>query len=447
MTKTWKKKKLKASTILNNFLIITALLINYSCTRYISYQEKVKSNQIQFGAMTCEQSYTQKSDVYLGSGGNTDLFKEYKQKYKLNFFDSVISYSYFQQYLRPDIISPSTRVQIFISYNGKIHYAEGVSSNNQLSSPLFYILEEIKKKLNIKNTSSPLLKELFPVARVEKDFALFLKQKKDFLAGLAGQDSAVRNFYFKGENVLTPNESYPNQETSDYLGKFSKNTTDYQTIFEEIDLNNSKNIRLCSNFSAKEDKDYFSLKEELSQNIRHHHFGIAFSNGDFFLALLSQGEVTSNFTKTPLLLSNNAPRSPWCFYIESKEQNGPPSFALVTSVGQKNTHQVLQAFLRDNLNKPINNFLDRLTDNRFIFISPPLRILSEYLNEEENLDQLEKVPFKHLGISIQQIPIYYQNRVGEIIGIIKRSNFQSFYFDGRSEDRYMTCPVVRAINQ
>lgn len=440
MTKTSYKKKLKASTTLNNLFIFTVLSLALSCARYISYQEKVIGSKEQFGAVWCEESYTQKSDVYLGEEGNTELFKIYKQKHKLNFFETVLSFSRFQQFLRPDIISPSSRVQIFFGYDKKIYYAEAVSANDELNSPLFFLLDKLKQKFNFKTVKTPSMADLLPHARVENELALFLKQNKDSLAKIANTDNVLRNFYFKGENVLAAKESYANHQLPTYLSQISIKPSNYQMIIQEIDLNNPNYKHLCTNLAAVDVKDYFTLREEISLKVRHHQFGLSMANGDFFLALFSQSNLQKNFPKTPLLLSANSPSVPWCIRTEKNEKDGQLSFTLVTSIGQKNPHQLLQSFLWNNLKDPLPHFLDRLSDERFIFIGPPLRVISEYLSEDETLTQFQKIPFEHLGVSIQQIPIYHQDQVGEIIGITKGPHFQSFYFDGRNDDKYMTCP-------
>lgn len=432
------KKKLKEFIILNKFIIIFIFLTS-SCTRYIFYQEKLQKDEAIFYPSQCSKEYALKSEIYLGPKDSIELFKNFRFQKKWGPFETFNSWSQYQQYLRPETLAPSSRAQLFFKTQDKLYYGEAVAKtiNDDLTSPLFFLIAQLQNHLKIKTIRSEMMGPLIQDSKVDSSFDFIIKKNQGLLTELKGTQKAIQNFYFKGENIIRPNESYYFSQVVIPLERFNLSPQLYQFTFEEIDLNkSSSHPKHCSQWEYRSPQKYFNFQEQNQNEHWSHQFGLMTQNGDTFLAIISHGELTSNYPKTALLKGKPGPSVPWCF---------SPNFELLTALDSSNSGQLLQLALK-NKKEEKNNFLISLKKPRFIMLHSPFRMVSEYHSEEESQNELKNIPFQDYQIKLQQLPIYHLDKAGQILGIIKNEESQSFFLDGREEHLNLSCPTEALIN-
>lgn len=316
----------------------------------------------------------------------------------LNFLEKSIMWSLAQMSFAPHQASPSSRLQILLRWDNKIHYYDFNSGD----LPYLYGLYELGRIGKTKELYSlaKLLDRKFPKKiAIGKDFAQFLNNHSGQL-----QSPYFKNHFFKADEPLRYGET---------LERFS--------FVDIIKLNKRTKVNGRNNLIKQQS---FQCSEDLNNNIIYsspfdaHTFSISDKNGNFFLASSSSNfKAISPYKKTYLIQAGPGLASSFCFKNE-----GNINEAFISS-SSRSPNEILRTFISKNQTDDHHDIEKTLILPRKLTLENPNRVLIES-NELRN----PKGP-----------PHYYYPQIGEILAYLKTPHFQGYIKDPRTKEE-LVCP-------
>jgi len=128
---------------------------------------------------------------------------------KIPFVQKAIMYALLEMNRRPDLISPSSRLQIYLKLDGKIHYLdfypeEDVNGKNSYMRGLKTLSEEFLKGsslLTIADQMDSFVPQQLPVTQELEDFLRLFR-------GELQQSETMTSRFFKGDETITRYETF-----------------------------------------------------------------------------------------------------------------------------------------------------------------------------------------------------------------------------------------------
>ncbi|MBT7610483.1 MAG: hypothetical protein HN576_12055 [Bacteriovoracaceae bacterium] len=389
------------------FLFI--LFITSSCGEYFYYTEKKDFNRkYTLKAPKAYCSTNQQSNKLTIAGSSkkavrifNDLVTSVPEIKRLSLIELSVMWGLFQLNVRPDLASPTSRLQAMVKIKNKLNYLQfdqHVSKTPYLSG-LNYILKRYNSKASLIRIAKLLHKHLPRTIPIDNDFSQFLEKNQTKLQN----HDQFKSAFFKASQVIRKGESLPKinfkkitlqrdrkkpvrPNTHLFATKISKD----QNIYCNVDLTLYKNnIFLISNEDAPEGLP----------------FSISKKNGDHIILVASNQLQTIMPFKETFNLKGKANGNPMVFcYLKSKQTQN--EFSIVSSKGRdpgQFIYHLLNIDLQDS--KTLKETQNYINFPRHLFLRSPDRLIYESIKGSE--EQLQN----YLGLNF---PIFHKTHLGRI---------------------------------
>ncbi len=322
---------------------------------------------------------------------------------------------------RPDIASPTARLQYFLRFNGKVSYFDfrPIKLDDDSKMPYIKALDMLLKNFDSAKSLSKLAENLDQLVpqniNVSPEFENFLKAYKNELI----KNETLSESFIKGDEVLTKHESFNRisyrKIIANYLSEKLNNDSYYEfsknPLFPvndgQTDLDLKCNTDISVENRVKDDLFYSSQKKS-------HYF--ALKDGDNFFIAVSSATIEKplkNYANTYFLKTRVAPLPlPVCQFRNVRED------IVLFSASGRNPAQHLKHLVTYDISlvDSYQSLEELLNFSRHLFLSTPDRILYESKRgRKSQLDFFLSMNF----------PIYHVDALGDIIGAA------SFIYNGR----------------
>lgn len=349
------------------------------------------------------------------------FIQDKSERYQFKFIDKAVLWSLYQLNLRPDISTPTSKLQVFLKLNGTDEYFHFFSKAED-TFPNFFGLESLLKKYNSKYTLYTLAKiadaQFKSHYKVSKQFEDFLYTNREKIREIP----IFRKYFFRGDETLRENENisaYPLTKIYQLYQK-KKRAKEYQISQKLFAYDKTKRFKSYCNYDMNmySNSIYLIHKTFIKSNL----FGIK-EGTNFMLVSTSQdlGEINS-LNSTPFFKGRSQSRSAaFCKFDFNSKQN-----IWMTSTESRDPGQHLYHLIEYGIEKvkSIEDLDQIMRFSRHLFLENPHRLIIESKrSSQEQLDRILKI----------DIPIYNANQLGKVWGYYSTRGQHKFIIDDRGK--------------
>lgn len=353
----------------------------------------------------------------------TEFIKILSPNMNLSFIDQVILWSFIQLNLRPDLSSPTAKLQTLIKIAGKDYYFNSYSTNND-GYPYLYLLDQIivkfknkKKLIDLAQLFDKYLPNSIYVSQALESF-LLENQKELF------KNPNLKKFYFRGNETLKKGERLPKIKMKELVKNYLslQKKSNYQLGESLFNFEINKNTVSQCNFdiSLYENSIFLINPEKIKSNI----WGLKQDDMVFMATSSQKLESIKSVNGTFLISGNSNTRSSSVCMINNKDEKKQTTWLMSSESRDPGQHLFhLKQYGIFNL-KSINELDNIMKFSRHQFLKDPVRlILESHRSSENQLKELLKL----------NIPIYNAKSLGKIWAYYENNQSQSFLIDERSQ--------------
>lgn len=423
--------------ITKHLIIFTSLLFISSCSLFINKidDDLLHKQSESFRKVNTINTYCKKkSSLSLVSENNRNqkIFKSFLSTHenkKFTYADKVVLWSLVQMNIRPDLSSPTSKIQFFIKVNNRTRFFHIYSKTTENSYPYLKALETIlkvykgnyslEKLANILDSNYP--NQIY----VTSSFSNFLKEKQSDIS----KNNQLKRYYIRGDETLQRNERIRKQNISRLIYKYlNTKRKDKYTVSNYLFTYKRNNLiqAKCNYDMGLYSSSIYLIHKDI---IKSNSFGIR-EDQNLFLADTTQAiSSIQPLNNTIYIKGNSQSRSPamcefnlplnknWDLWLLSSQSRDP---------GQHLFH-LIEYGLQDM--SKINQIDSLLRFSRHLFLKNPIRLILE--SERSNPTQLNEL----LKLNM---PIYNADKLARIWGHYKSKKNSSFIIDQRRPGK-LTC--------
>lgn len=341
----------------------------------------------------------------------------------LSFHDQVALWSLVQMNLRPDQVSPSSKLQVFLKTGSSYKYYHFYSKNSE-SFPYIAGIERILKIGKSTNSIYKLadyVDRLFPeVFVVGKNFETFLDENKIAIS----KNKTLKSHYMRADETLKENEKIPKYNLKSIISDYKKNKR-YKDLEVSTSLFSYVNQTSTLTAHCNYDMRLYSNSVYLIHNqfIKSQIFGMKTSRGSF---LASSGQRLEGVrpignsiffkgvsqTRSAAFCAFEYPKSAKTLWLASTDSRDP---------GQHIYHLIEYGLDEVNSKASLSALLEF---SRHLFLEDPTRLVFESnRSSKEQLDRLLKL----------NLPVYNARNLGNMWGYYSNGKENSFVIDDRGD--------------
>jgi hypothetical protein len=391
-------------------ILASSLLLGSSCSFFIN---KIDSTVLEQEHYKVERPYTptycynEKPSLQL-VGTNRDAqtqFQSFLKGKSYDFLDKVIFWSLIQFQIRPDLSSPTARLQYVIRHQNEIFYFDFFSEEAKDQYPyiagLDYLLQIYKHKKSLQWYAAELDKHQFNF-KTGKSLAQFLEENKELIK----KDQILVKSFYRGNEVLKEEERLP-------LLRYSPLVKNYQTEIKKqkivsnaslFDFLKTKTVHTICNydFTLYENSIFLIDKKQNPSNI----FGVSENNSSFMATSGQRLAGLAPVGNEPIFQGASKVRSSAVCVIEKTTKTGQ-DFMWLFSNASRDPGQHLYHLFRYGLTQVSSTQeVDKLLrHSRHLFLSDPVRLVIESdRSQDSQIENLLKL----------NIPIYNAEKLGNV---------------------------------
>lgn len=386
------------------------------------YSDQIVEQTHKENYQTCQKEDT-KLQILSENKKNNIVFNKFirrfqKKEKRKNFIHYAVLWSLVQMRIRPDLSSPTARLQFIIKSKGKTQYYN-LFSKEKRSTPYLRGLNLLLKKYR----SSYSLIELAQIIDrtypnqyyVSKDFSAFLKKNKKRL-----KNSKFGSSFLKGDEVLQKDERVVGPPIWRFIRRALKqrNTTIQTTSLFEFKKNKNFSVRCNYDLSFYEDGNYLINKNKIQSNT----FGISDSKNSFFATSTQDLKEMETIPSSIFFSGSSSSRTSTICLL--KKSTGPNYNLWLISGNSRDPGQHIHHLLDYNLDEATSvKEVSRLIGfSRHLFLKDPVRlILESHRSTQEQLKEILKLT----------TPIYHAKALGRIWGHYQSPSEKTFILDDR----------------
>jgi hypothetical protein len=343
---------------------------------------------------------------------------------KWDLIDHIILWGLTQMSAMPHLTTPGSRFQLVFRYDNQTQYLDFSSEAEENQFPFLHALhwlrEEYKKKLSLEDYASIIQKKSLTKSKVNKDFSDFLISKKEDIR----KNEELKNHYFRGDEVLSLNESLPEIDLQKLIKIYRKNFKTQQIVIKSslypFVTEKGKKGECNYDFNLYNNSIFLIDKKIPLANI----FGLALRNEVFLASTSQELDGTQSFEGTPIFKGSSKVRSTALCLIENEDN-------LIWSMSNKSRDpgQHLFHLVRYGLpeGKTIQEIDQLMKQSRYIFLSDPIRLIIE--SQRGTVSQSERL----LKLNL---PIYHADKLGNIWSFAEVGNQKRFIIDDRNSGEF-----------
>lgn len=351
---------------------------------------------------------------------------------KIPFIQKSIMYALLEMNRRPDLISPSSRLQVYLKLDGTNYYFDfypkNLNSKNSYINGLKVLSEKFNKSSTLANIAGEmdnLIPQQLPVSQELENFL------RSFRSELQNNETTTSRF-FKGDETITRFETFHRMGFKNIVNNFSVNkfsAIDFDTEKNKLVPYGHPNAKLNVNCNVDLNQLNNQTDEVLSTiKNRVHSMGLI-EEDNVFLA------VSSSILQQPLVFEKKfifLQMTPSPFPAPICEfKNRDINISLISSKGRSPV-QHLNHLITYNVGQVQNpaELNELLKFSRHLFLNDPDRIL--YESKRGRKAQLD-------FFLAMNFPIYHAESLGEVFGSIAYTKDgqkkQSLIIDDRNTSR------------
>jgi len=408
---------------------MTTLFSLTSCSYFLGNFEKdiFDKNKITPISLT-QKTICDGTPKYMAISENEQANQDFKKfinrlddQKKLSFVDQVVLWSLLQMNFRPDLSSPTAKLQMIITYGGKETYLNSFHEGAH-RFPYLKALDTLLKQYSSKYSLSELAMFLdmyygYQIT-VSPSFEKFLSLHKEYLK----KHEKAKKAFFRGDEHLRESESIPKEKFSRVIRLYNKDHQhkDYKT--SNFLFHYGKQVLVTPNCNFDMDLYDNSIFLINDKNVQGNIFGLKDGNKSFF-AVSSQEVTNINFVKGSLFFQGNSNirSAAICTF---KHKLHPRQRLWLISTDSRDPGQHLFHLLQYGIDKAqnISELSSTMRFSRHLFLKDPVRLIIESRrSSEKQLDELLKL----------NIPIYNAKKLGTVWGFYQDEKNSTFILDDR----------------
>ena len=419
---------MSASTILRlSFLSSAFLALSLGCSpKYFigGGNEDIEINTAPTALTYCPQNA--KLEIISDSSDANTSFTKFIQKLEsknvqLSFVDKAILFALIQSNYRPDLSSPTSKLLIGMEYNKKFHYIEVSSAKDQTYpylKSLELILQEFQSKLTFKQLVELFDKEFITPVKV----SLALNKSFNNLKPIILNNKILTEHYSRAGESLQSGEIIAKNTLSKLVVLNGKSKHDDFKINTQLfnHQHPSKTNILCNFDMSFYDESHYLISEQVIQSNM-----FALKEGEnIFVASSSQLISDSSVIEGMSFFKGKSDSRSAAFCQTKIKDSTSQYWFLATNSRDPGQHiyHLLEHPLKDVTT--LNELDGILSYPRHMFLGTPVRLIYEAeRGGDEHLTNLLKI----------NIPIYYADRLGEILSVFQKKERSHLIFDERSD--------------
>ena len=361
------------------------------------------------------------------------VFSQYivnlEKKRLLSFIDKVVLWSFAQMNLRPDLSSPTSKLQILIKTNKEDKYFLSYSESDE-SYPYLHLLSQLLRQFGSRYSISELAQIYDRGAPRSMKVSLGLSEFLSLNQNRISSSNELKRFFLRGDEPLREKEGLPFLGAKKMVNLYSrsKKKVKYEIkshLFSKFQQNSSF-VPQC-NFDMNLYKDSLFLISE--EKVRANTFGLK-DGKNVFLASSSQRIETYKSIAGTIAISGDSDVRPASLCTYKKRLEPQESLWLISSEsrdpGQHLYH--LQEYGLHQV-ESVPDFDKLLRFSRHLFLRNPVRLIIESRrSQEDQIRELLKL----------DIPIFNAKKLGKIWGFYENDSDASFLLDVR-EQGFIKC--------
>lgn len=349
-----------------------------------------------------------------------------KTKLKLSFADKAVLWSLAQMNLRPDLASPTSKLQIFIKTNKGFDYFHFYSKEKE-AYPYTYGLSYILKKYNSRHSLLKLANALdknFPnVFTVNKELEVFLSENKKAIAA----NPLFEKKYMRADETLKENEKVPRVDLSYLIKSLPRSNAKVEVSESLFEYKTEANMVASCNYDMKLYSNSIYLIHD--DFIKSHLFGFKNKEGSFLASATQRKAKISPVGKSIFFKGESQTRSA-AFCSFKSPVDDKKNLWLVSSdsrdPGQHIYHIMEYGIKSSSSPKEVSELI---AFSRHLFLEDPTRLIFESnRSSKQQLDGLLKL----------NLPIYNARKLGNVWAMYKDKNDHNLIIDDRT-DGQITC--------
>ena len=349
---------------------------------------------------------------------------------RLKFVDKAVLWSMVQMNMRPDQVSPTSKLQILIKSGKEFDYLHFFSKDDE-AFPYLAGLEDLLKRYKSRHsllTLANFVDAYFPNQfTVSEDFEKFLEEQKSSIAA----NPTFKKYYMRADETLKENERIYKYKLANLVrlhkskGKgvkheLAQSLFTYKSPSTDLAAHCNYDMRLYSSSVYLIHKDF----------IRSHLFGLKAGGNNLFLASASQRlENIEPVGQSPFFKGASQTRSAaFCAFEFPRKTD--KSLWMVSSdsrdPGQHIYHLMEYGLNAQNTTQDISALIGF---SRHLFLEDPTRLVFESnRSTKEQLERLLKL----------NLPVYNARSLGNVWAMLEEKNHSNFIIDDRT-DGEITC--------
>ncbi|MCO4755021.1 MAG: hypothetical protein KC478_11110, partial [Bacteriovoracaceae bacterium] len=388
--------------------IVLLLFLTSGCAYFVNTLDKNRlSQELSTYRPSDKKLYCEEPASMQLVNSNKESQKAFKSflrtsKNRFSFADKVVLWSLIQMNLRPDLASPTSKLQLFVESKDGFDYFHFYSKQRD-SYPYIYGLKHILKKYKSRYTLEKLASFIdarFPaIYTVGKDFDAFLSKNK--LALL--KDPSFKRRYMRADETLKENEKIQ-KENLQRLVKSIPNSSAKIEISESLFnyQTESKLVASCNYDMKLYSNSIYLIHEEF---IRSHLFGLKTQEGSFMASASQRINKIESVANSIFFKGDSQTRSS-AFCSFKFPTNKSKKLWMVSSEsrdpGQHIYHMMGYGLKSSSSPKEISELV---TFSRHLFLEDPTRLVFE--SNRSSKQQLE-------GLLRLNLPIYNARKLGNV---------------------------------
>ncbi len=400
-----------------------------SCSYFIN---KIDSTVLEKDRFKIERPYTptycyneNPSLQLVGTNRDAQLqFQNFIKGKKLDFIDKIVFWSLIQFQIRPDLSSPTARLQYVVRHQKEIFYFDFFSEKADGQYPylagLDYLVQIYKRGKALIWYAKELDNYKFDF-KTGRSLAQFLEENKEAIK----KDQTLVKAFYRGNEVLKEDERLPALSFTNLLSNYNNELKNQKIVSNAslFDFIKTKNVHTICNydFTLYENSIFLIDKKQNPSNI----FGLAEEDSSFMATSGQKLEVLKSVGDEPIFQGASKVRSSAVCVVEKTRKSGKDLMWLFSNAS-RDPGQHLYHLFRYGLTK-VNNSQDvdrLLRHSRHLFLSDPVRLIIESnRSHDQQIENLLKL----------NIPIYNSEKLGNVWAYTQFQNEGShFIIDDRN---------------
>jgi hypothetical protein len=373
----------------------------------------------------CAES--EKIELVGDSARNQKVFLKFINNFQSNkkftFADKVALWALVQMNLRPELSSPTAKLQFLIHRNDRTHFIhlyhkEGSQENFPYLHGVDAILEQFHGNYKLAELATIYDMHYPQDLFVSANFANFLNKNLEKIT----MTPSLKNTYIRGDETLKENERIKKQNISVIIKKYlqAKKTTTY-TINSNL-FSNRRNKQImteCNYDMALYQNSIFLIHEK---RIDSHTFGLSDEHGSFMADSTQSLKELNSLGNTLYFTGTSHVKAPAICLLKSAESNKWESW-LFSSLSRDPGQHIFHLLENSPQEKfSIRELDQQLKSARHLFLKNPVRLV---------LESERSTPAQLNALLKLNIPIYNATQLGRVWGHVIDGKNKNFVIDER----------------